>query len=125
MRDHLARFLRGKECYIASADSQGMPHLTIGRVEAADAAGLQVSGWFCPRTVANLEENAFLSVAVRQEHEGYQLLGRVESKTMDAVLDGYATGEKEGIPQVRYRLKIQVDEVLEMGDKPHADAPVA
>lgn len=121
MLKRVEEFVRGKEAWIASADAEGRPHLSLGKVEAARGQRVWVSGWFCPRILANLETNRAVSVTVRGPHEGYQLLGQVEEQTVDALLDGYAPDEAQRVPSARYRLTVAVGSVLEMGDAPHSD----
>jgi hypothetical protein len=102
----------------------GVPHLAVGKIESAEPGAVEVSGWFCPETLRNLETNPSVSVTAREGHEGYQVVGRVEKSAVDAVLDGYAPEEDRRVPQVRYRLRIRLDKVMEMGDRPHADVEV-
>lgn len=58
---------------------------------------------------------------------GYQFIGKVVSKNMEAVLNGYAP-ELEQIesetPQEEYKLKIKIKSVLELHFGTHSDKSI-
>jgi hypothetical protein len=112
--------VRGKKAYLASADAQGVPHLAVGEVEEFQGSRLQVSGWLCPFTLRNLGQNPHLLVVVGLGEEGYQFVGRVVEKAVDAYMDGYAAGDEE-VPHARYRLSVEVDRTIAMTERPHSD----
>ncbi|MHC4118532.1 MAG: pyridoxamine 5'-phosphate oxidase family protein [Planctomycetota bacterium] len=111
---------------IATADAGGMPHIAAaGKIELEGDSTVAITEWFCPGTVANLRDNAGVSVVAwdRASDTGYQLLGRLETVKDVAVLDGYAPG-LEGeppLPQVERRLLIHVDRVMDFRLGPHSD----
>lgn len=124
MRHKLLDPFVGREALITSADVTGVPHLALGRLDQAGPEVLEVSGWFCPQTLSNLDRNPSVTVAVREGHEGYQIQGRVEKKGVEAIMDGYQRDEEPDIPRTRYRLSIRVLKTMELGDRPHSDRRV-
>jgi hypothetical protein len=56
-----------------------------------------------------------------------RLLGRIEKVEDVAILDGYARGMKkeENIPQIKRRLMMRVDRILDFRAGPHSDAPIS
>lgn len=114
--------LEGKPAYLATADPAGVPHLAVGEIVEAGTETLLFRGWLCPRTLANLEDNQAVSLAVGLGPAGLQFVGTVVEKTIDAVLDGYQ--EAEDVPQVRYRLAVKPAETLSMTDRAHTDRPL-
>lgn len=124
MNATLRSHLRDQDAYLATADAAGRPHLAVGHLDEVDADRLRFSGWFCPQTLANLEVNSSVAVAVLLDADGYQLSGTVAESQMDAVMDGYLPGEEPGLPQTRYRLRIDIERVVALGDRPHTDAPL-
>ncbi len=111
---------------IATADSAGIPHIAAaGRIELQGRSTVAITEWFCPGTVANLRKNAGVSVVAwdKASDTGYQLIGRLETSSDVAVLDGYAPG-LEGqppLPQVERRLLVRVERVIDFRFGPHSD----
>mgnify|MGYP005845678607 CR=1 FL=1 len=120
----LTRDLEGKIAYLATADAAGVPHLAVGEIVEAGGETLLFRGWLCPRTLANLEDNPAVSLAVGLGPEGLQFVGTLEDKTVDAVLDGYGAADRD-VPQVRYRLAVKPVQTLVMTDRAHTDRPLA
>ncbi len=115
--------------YIATADGDSMPHITVaGSLERGGEGQVVIKEWVCPGTVANLKVNKAVSVAVWDFHcdVGYQLLGRLERIDDLAVLDGYAPDvEAENpLPQVEKQLVITVEKILDFSLAPHCDVSV-
>jgi pyridoxine/pyridoxamine 5'-phosphate oxidase len=111
---------------VATTDARGQPHLAAaGSVGLDDRGRLTVGEWFCPGTVANLDENRRVSIVVWKAatDEGHQLLGEVEEVKELAVMDGYAPDleEAQPAPQVERQLVIRVDTVLDFRRAPHSD----
>jgi hypothetical protein len=115
--------LEGKTAYLATADETGIPHLAVGEVEGQTGEGVLFRGWLCPRTLANLDANRSVALAVGLGPGGLQLVGTVVEETVDAVLDGYGAGS-EDVPPVRYRLVVRPTETLLMTDRAHTDRPL-
>lgn len=111
---------------VATADSNGMPHIAIaGKIELEDQSTTTITEWFCPGTIANLEQNSSVSVVAwdRASDRGFQLLGRLKTENDVAVLNGYAQG-LEGeppLPQVQRRLLIRVEKIMDFKAGPHSD----
>ena len=87
---------------------------------------MAVSEWFCPGTMANLEENRSVAVVVwdAEKDRGHQLVGRVAKVRERSVVDGYVPEPGEtGPPQVERELVIEVDQVLHFSQGPHSDEP--
>jgi pyridoxine/pyridoxamine 5'-phosphate oxidase len=117
---------RAGHVLVATADQQGMPHVTAaGKIALADEGSIAVTEWFCPGTVANLQKNKCVSVVVwtNKLKQGFQLSGRLEGVVDIGVLDGYAgkIEQKELLPQVEKRLVIKVEKILEFRLGPHSD----
>jgi hypothetical protein len=121
------RLARGNaRLLLASADTTGIPHLDAADGLACLAAGrIQVRYWFCPQTLANIEQNPRCSLVIwdAAADRGYQLAGEVDAVREGGVLDGYSPQDAP-LPQVEHHLTIRVDRVLEFRHAPHTDRPV-
>lgn len=109
---------------VATADSRGMPHVAAaGRLSVPQEGMVSITEWFCPGTIANVQENDQVSVVAwdQSEDEGIQLLGRLENEREIAVLDGYVPQEEGDTPQVEKELLIRVEKALEFSEAPHSD----
>ncbi len=111
---------------VATADSKGWPHIAAaGRLALTPEKRVAVTEWFCPGTMANLQENPRLSLVVWDSatDAGYQLIGELEEvKDLD-MLDGYAP-QVEGetsVPQIERQLLVHIDRVIEFKRAPHTD----
>ncbi len=111
--------------FIATADSQGMPHVTAAAQIASFDGGVAVTEWFCPGTVANLQRNKCVSIVIwaKDLDSGYQLIGRVAGVEDVGVLDGYSPAHegKHPLPQVEKRLLVKVEKILDFCLGPHSD----
>jgi len=113
---------------LATANAEGMPHITAaGLLKRGAQDELLIKEWFCPGTVANLQTNNGVAVAVWDLHRdvGYQLLGHVERMEDLAVTDGYApqVESEHVLPQVEKQLVIRVEKILDFTLAPHCDVP--
>lgn len=115
---------------LATADDQGLPHVSIGACTHASGQELTVSEWFCPQTLRNLELNPRVAVVVWDpvSDTGYQMLGHVEAVNelhalgcADTPPAGAGTGEA---PATEHALLIAVERVLDFSRLPHADRPM-
>jgi hypothetical protein len=113
--------------FIATADADGLPHLaTAGEISLKGAGRIAVSEWFCPGTMANLEDSKQIALVAWEPEtdRGYQLLGQVVEVKEHAVMDGYLPeAAEQALPQVERELSISVDEVLHFSQGPHSDEP--
>ncbi len=114
------------QVFIATADTDGAPHIACaGKITAEAGDRLAVTEWFCPGTVANLQKNKNISIAVwdKQTDTGLQVLGRVENIQDMAILDGYspAVERQYPLPQVERKLLIKVEKILDFKLGPHSD----
>jgi hypothetical protein len=115
-----------QQVLVATADSAGLPHVAVatGIVQVSEKR-LAVSAWFCPGTLKNLEQNRLVSLVVWDPatDEGYQLLGEVEKLEEEAIMNGYSPElEKKGpVPQVKWKITVQVGKVLDFTRAPHGD----
>jgi hypothetical protein len=113
--------------FVATADSDGMPHLAAAeRLERMPDDRISVSYWFCPQTVANLEVNPKISLVVwdSESDEGYQILGETQFPQDVGMMDGYSPeieAQEEHIPHVERQLLIHVDKIIAFSHKPHRD----
>jgi len=113
--------------FVVTADGDGLPHLAAaGAVSLGTDGRVGVTEWFCPGTMANLEENRQVALVIWDpgSDRGYQLLGRVTEVKEQAVIDGYVPKSTAQLaPQVERQLGIEVDEVLYFSQGPHSDEP--
>ncbi len=68
--------------FVTTADSAGMPHVAAAaQIKKISDDQVAVSAWFCPGTVANLDDNHRISLAVWDppSDRGVQILGAVEN----------------------------------------------
>ncbi len=111
--------------FLATADRQGLPHITPGENLTLMPAESRISAeaWFCPQTVANLEANPLISLVAWDfdADRGYQLLGRAEKVEDISILNGYAPGSETPVPQGKKRLTIRVEKILSFRHAPHTD----
>jgi len=125
--DDLTRLVEKLDgAYVATASKEGTPHIAIEKGLSVDQGNLVFNSWFCPKTVANLEQNPLVVVALwdGEESEGYQLEGKKLNLREVATLDGYPREvDREKYPQTEYRLRISVQEVYRFSPGPHSDRP--
>ena len=112
--------------FIATADKQGMPHVaTAGQIALKSPGVLEVSFWFCPKTIDNLQENKYVSLIIwdANRNSGYQLLGEADDIQVSQLLDGYASDSEEGksSPQAYWCLIVRVNTVMEFVHALHND----
>lgn len=117
---------RQSHVWIATADAAGTPHLaTAGTVTQSGDDVVVMHEWFCPTTMANVEENPRVSVVVWPggEEDGFQLVGRFEQQQAEFMMDGFApTVEKDHpLPQVERALTVRVESVLVFRHGRHSD----
>jgi predicted pyridoxine 5'-phosphate oxidase superfamily flavin-nucleotide-binding protein len=111
---------------VATADEDGLPHIaSAGRLNAAPGGHVALAEWFCPGTLANLQQNRRISIVVwdAERDIGYQLLGEVEEVRELEMLDGYVPGEENRppLPQVERELLVNVTKILAFSQAPHSD----
>jgi predicted pyridoxine 5'-phosphate oxidase superfamily flavin-nucleotide-binding protein len=119
---------KAKTVYIASASRTGEPHLAVAdNMIIADHEHVVFTSWFCHKTIENLKDNPYISLAVWDDtiNRGYQLLGDAEEIKDIAILNGFAPQEEEqGLPQVESRLTIRVKKILRFNLGPHSDQEI-
>jgi hypothetical protein len=124
---HKAVELAGKlrRVFVATADTSGLPHVTVAGEMALTAQGhVTVGAWFCPGTVENLQHNRRIALVVWDEGEdtGYQLLGEAKEVRELSFMDGYAPETESRIsPQVERQLIVRVDKTPGFSHAPHSD----
>jgi len=111
---------------VATADAGGMPHLAAAaKIRSASENRVAVSAWFCPCTVANLDQNRHISLVVWDptSDRGYQLLGEVVQVEEASVMNGFSLQAAKGssMPQVERMLMVQVARILAFSHAPHSD----
>jgi len=112
--------------FVATADATAMPHIAAaGRLAPAPNRCVTVTEWFCPGTVANLQQNKHVAIVVwnRDSDTGYQLIGEVQESRDLGILDGYAPAleGRPPLPQVQRQLLIKVERILDFKLAPHSD----
>lgn len=112
--------------FLTTADGNGIPHLSIAaKINVSTDNRLSVAGWFCPGTVANLENNPNIGITVwdKKSDIGFQFIGKRQELRELAVLDGYApkTEKDTYLPQIEREVVISVEKILEFKQAPHSD----
>ena len=112
--------------YVATADSNGTPHIAAaGKVELLGQESLAVTEWFCPGTIANLQENKCISLVVWDDDSdtGYQMIGQLQGSHDVGILDGFypKLESQTPLPQVETQLLIQIEKVIDFRLGPHSD----
>jgi len=112
--------------FVATVNAEAVPHVTAAEVlEVMADDSVEITEWFCPVTVANLQVNRSISIVVWDPDSdmGYQLLGNMEKLYDEAVVNGYSPEFDVGIPrpQIERRITICVDRVLDFSVAPHSD----
>ena len=117
--------------YVTTCDKDKVPHIAIAKDIRIlnDGEHIVFKSWFCVKSLENLAYNSNVAVGTydMQEKSGYQFIGKVVSKDVEAVLNGYAP-ELESIeaetPQEEYKLKIKVESILELHFGTHSDKSI-
>lgn len=112
--------------FVATVNAEAVPHVTAAEMlEVVGDNCVEITEWFCPVTVSNLQVNKSISIVVWDPDSdmGYQLLGNMEKLCDEAVADGYSAELDVGIPkpQVERRITICVDKILDFSVAPHSD----
>jgi predicted pyridoxine 5'-phosphate oxidase superfamily flavin-nucleotide-binding protein len=115
-----------KHVFVATANAKGLPHMAAaGQFALTPEGRVAVAAWFCPMTVANLQENRRVSLVIWDPKAdiGYQLLGETEKIEEIAMMDGYAPGvtSQPPLPQVERQLVVRVDQIIDFKHAPHSD----
>jgi hypothetical protein len=110
---------------VATSDRNGLAHVAASRrVEAEPGNRVAVSEWFCPGTLANLQENPQISVVVWDpaSDKGYQVIGKSVALEDTAMMDGFSPAVEENPPpQVERKIRIEVNRILDFSHAPHSD----
>lgn len=112
--------------FVATTDREGLPHVAAaGTINLESEEQVAVSAWFCPGTMANLEENPCIALVVwdAKTDVGFQLLGESEKVEELSMMDGY-TPEPENqipLPQVERKLIVRVNKIVSFKHAPHSD----
>jgi uncharacterized protein len=111
---------------VATADGAGLPHVAAAaKVSSLKEGRVAVAAWFCPGTMANLQENKRVSLVIwdSQEDLGYQLLGEIDRVEELAMMNGYIPGKERdpALPQVERRLIVRVEKIIDFRHGPHSD----
>ncbi len=117
--------------YVTTCDKHKVPHIAIAKDIRIlnDGEYIAFKSWFCIKSLENLAYNSNVAVGVYDIKEmlGYQFIGKVVSKDVEAVLNGYAP-ELEQIeaetPQEEYKLKIKIESILELHFDTHSDKSI-
>lgn len=111
---------------IATADKNGFPHIaTAGQIGFESDKRMFVSGWFCPGTLSNLDENqkiALVSWSATNDI-GYQVIGVMEKMDETAMLNGFEPKmePEKAVPQIERKITLRVDTVFKFSQAPHND----
>ena len=112
--------------YVATADVSGMPHVAAAaQLSRTSDDQVAVSAWFCPGTIANLDDNRRISLVVWDPptDRGFQLLGEVDKIEEHSMMNGYLPIAEQGspMPQVERKLLVKVDKIITFTHAPHSD----
>lgn len=113
--------------FVATADSGRLPHIAAaGKLESIDTDIVAITEWFCPATLENLQQNRLAAVVVwdKSSDKGFQITGRLIKIEEIGILDGYTPREEKTpvLPQVRRRMLIKVERIIDFRLGPHSDA---
>jgi len=117
---------RMKYALLATADSDGLPHVAAARKITVEPDGdIGVSEWFCPGTLSNLQVNPRLSIVVWDpiKDTGYQVLG-ISEKVVDlSMMNGYSQDKEKDrpLPQVERKIHVHVERIIHFSHGPHSD----
>lgn len=119
---------RAELFYVATSNQGGEVHLAVAKdlVFLPDNEHIAFKSWFCKRTIENIQKNPNISIAIydAKSDTGYQIIGKAVSKSVVAVLNGYAPElekvEKE-YPQEEYQLKIKIINIMDLHRMTHSD----
>ncbi len=114
--------------YVATSNQKGEVHLAVAKdlIFLPDNEHIAFKSWFCTKTIENIQKNPNVSIAIydAKSDTGYQIIGKAVSRTVVAVLNGYAPElekiEKE-YPQEEYELKIKIINIMELHRVVHSD----
>ena len=125
LKDAIALSARIEHVFIATADAKATPHIAVAGPLAMKGELLGVSAWYCPQTLANIENHRQISVAVwdKAADAGYQIIGRCEKIEDIAVMDGYSPKleHAETFPQTERQLLVRVENVFYFTQALHTD----
>ena len=97
--------------FVATVNEEAVPHVTSAEVlEVMADDSVEITEWFCPVTVSNLQVNKSISIVVWDPDSdmGYQLLGNMERLHDEAVVDGYSPEFDVGIPRPQIERRITI-----------------
>ena len=114
--------------YVATSNQKGEVHLAVAKdlTFLPDNEHIAFKSWFCKRTIENIQKNPNMSIAIYDAKSdiGYQIIGKAVSKSVVAVLNGYAPElekvEKE-YPQEEYQLTIKIINIMDLHRVTHSD----
>ena len=114
--------------YVASADSEGHPHVAAGNhLTVSNGSLLVFENWFCPMTLHNITRNSHVAVVVPTpgSESGYQLIGRVVKPHDDTPLKGHNTERitPEPAPALT-RFTVRIEKIMEFSTGIHFDIPI-
>ncbi|GAN35289.1 MAG: pyridoxamine 5'-phosphate oxidase family protein [Candidatus Brocadia sp. AMX2] len=114
--------------YVATSDQKGEVHLAVVKdlIFLPDTKHIAFKSWFCKKTIENIQKAPNISIAIydAKSDTGYQIIGKAVSKSIVAVLNGYAPElekiEKE-YPQEEYQLTIKITNIMDLHRVTHSD----
>ena len=126
IKDFIALGEKMGHVFIATADQKGVPHIaSSGKIGLTPEGRVEISEWFCPVTLSNLQQKPILSLVAWdfQSDRGYQLIGEAEKIEETSMMDGYipASENTPSIPQVERKILLKVKSLLPFTMAPHAD----
>ena len=80
--------------FVATVNPEAVPHVTAAEVLEVMADNcVEITEWFCPVTISNLQTNRSISIVVwdADSDMGYQLHGNMEKLYDEAVVNGEGT----------------------------------
>ncbi len=124
---HLARDVG--YVFIATANQDGEPHMAVaGSLIYRNDSQIEISEWFCPQTLANLEETRLIAVTVwdPESDAGVQISGTINHISDELVINGYGPDAmgSGGSPQAKKRMIVDIVHIRQFSMQPHTDEPV-
>ncbi len=126
LKSAMAMAEKRQHVWIATTNEKGIPHLaSVGSFSALPDGRVVLADWYCPETLANLQQNAHVAIVAWDvvSDTGYQLLGEVEEIAEWNVLDEEHGDWEYPWPHslIERELYIRIEQVLAFSHAPHSD----
>jgi uncharacterized protein len=127
----LQEFLKGKQGWVATADKDGTPNVSIkGSLRLLDDEHLVFADIFSLKTRVNLQENPKVAIMVYEEasRRGYMFKGSAELFASGPLYDQVTENMKKVMPQPpapKYVVKVSVESIYDQSAGPNGGKKIA